>query len=79
MDKYNDDLNNSLVVCLLKTFVAKMIGEVNPVYEPNIFDIYLSLSATSHKSFDLVSGNLLGPTIWKIQRRRESMGRKPFI
>jgi hypothetical protein len=64
-DKSNDDFKNSLVVCLLKAFVAKMSGEeMNPAYSPNIFNFYLALSATSRKSFEFVSGNLLGPAIW---------------
>ena len=35
----------SLVVCLLKAFFSKMNGEVNPVYSPNVFNIYLGLLA----------------------------------
>jgi len=35
-DKSNDDFKNSLVVCLLKAFVAKMSGEINPVYSTNV-------------------------------------------
>ena len=74
-DKSNDDFKNSLVVCgLLKTFVAKMSGEMNAVYSQNVFYLYLTLSATSRKSFEFLSGNLLGPAIWQIQRRRENMG-----
>ena len=30
-DNSNDDFNNSLVLCLLKEFVAKISGEVNPL------------------------------------------------
>ena len=56
----------SLVVCLLKAFFSKMNGEVNPVYSPNVFNIYLGLLATSLKGFKFVSGNLSGPAIWKI-------------
>ena len=79
-DKSNDTFKNLLVVCLLKAFVAKMSGELNPVYSPNVFNFYLALSATSRKSFEFVSGNLLGPAIRQIQRRRENhMGRNPFI
>ena len=78
-DKSNDTFKTSLVVCLLKAFVAKMSGELNPVYSPNVFNFYLALSATSRKSFEFVSGNLLGLAIRQIQRRRENMGRNPFI
>ena len=78
--KFNDTFKNSLVVCfLLKALFVKMSGELNPVYSPNIFNFYLALSATSRKSFEFVSGNLLGPAIRQIQRRRENMGRNPFI
>ena len=61
-----------------KLFFFKMSGEANNVYSPNVFNLYLTLSATSHKNFEVVSGNLLGPAIWKIQRIRESMGWNTF-
>ena len=69
-DKSNDNFKKSLVLCVLKAFFAKMSGEVNPVYSPNVFNFYLALSATSRKIFDSVSRKLLGPSIQNIQRRR---------
>ena len=69
-DKSNNNFKNLLVVCLLKSFVANMSGEANPIYSTNIFNLYLALSDTLRKRFEFLSGNLLVPVIRKIQRRR---------
>ena len=69
-----------LIGCVFtQSISAKISDEVNPVYLPNVFNFYLALSATSCKSFDFLSGELLGPAIRKIQRRREIIGQNPFI
>ena len=34
-DKSSSDFKNSLVVCLLKSFFARIVGEVDPIYYPN--------------------------------------------
>ena len=43
-DKSNHGFKNSLVVCLIKEFVDNTSGEFNPVYYPNIFNLYMALS-----------------------------------
>ena len=62
-DKSNNYFKKSLVVCLQKQFVAKISGEFNIVYYTNKFNLYLDLSDISRKSFEFVSGKLLGPFI----------------
>ena len=78
-DNSNIDFNNSLVLLLLKAYVAKLSVEVNHVYYPNIFNFYMDLSITSCKIFEFIPGNLLVSGICKIQNRRENIERRPLI
>ena len=48
--KFNNDFNNSLVMCLIKSFFANMSGKVNPLYYSFFFNLYLDISYTSRKN-----------------------------
>ena len=53
-------LKNSLIMCLLRVFVAKANGHRNPAYGDRVQNFCLAMSATNKKAFELFSGNNLG-------------------
>ena len=64
----NKEMQNSLLVCLLKAFTAKMTGERNPKYADKALNFFTALHTTSKKSFDFVSANFLGLSLRHMMR-----------
>ena len=55
----------SLLIC---GDFANMSGNQNPRFPLKAYNLFLSISCTSKKSFDLVYGNILGPDLRIFQR-----------
>ena len=58
LGKKKGPLKDSLIMCLLRVFVAKANGHKNPAYGDKVQNFCLAMSATNNKAFELFSGNL---------------------
>ena len=59
---------NHLIVGTLKALIVKIAGRTNTKCATDVCNFHVTLSSTSKKKFELVSGNLEGPAIQFIQR-----------
>ena len=76
----NPKIKDSLLVCLMKSIVCKMSGQINPKYHANVFNFYMAMYASGNKTlFNYVSGNLLGPSLRHMRRAYASIPSTPFI
>ena len=59
----NVKLRESLLVALLHVFCQKVAGHQNPELSALAMNFFIATEATSRKALDIVSGNLLGPSL----------------
>jgi hypothetical protein len=59
----NVKLRELLLVALLHVFYQKVEGHQNPELSALAINFFIATEANSRKGFDIVSGNLLGPSI----------------
>ena len=68
------------MVSLVKGYLSKVKGVVDPPYEANVLDFLLALSANGdEKAFKFVSGNLSGFLLCHMQRLNQKQRIDPFI
>ena len=76
----NNTFRSSLVVCLMKAFVAKCDGAKNQPYEAKVLNFMLALSASGdRKAFEYVSANLCSVSLRHIERLTQARRPAPFI
>jgi hypothetical protein len=57
--KKDETYRSSLVICMMKRYVAKCEGSSNHPYSPEVLNFWLALAASgNHKGFEYVSANL---------------------
>ena len=64
----NTAIRSSLLVALMRCMCAKAKSHKNPDFPAIAMNFFISLEATSRKSFDFISANFLGPSLRSIQR-----------
>ena len=77
--KQNKAVRDSALVALLHAFCAKLGGNSNPEFPIKAINFFISLEATSRKSFDFVSANLLGPSLRTVQKQNAKTRKEVFI
>jgi hypothetical protein len=70
---------DDLIVCLLEAVIAKVEGNNNVKLAPKAASFFSALYSTSPKGFDVVSGNLWGPSKRAMQVRHAVTRAPPFI
>ena len=61
--KEKPQITYNLSVCLLHFVVTNMSGNENLRLPLKAYKVFFGLSCTSKKAYDLVSGNMLGPSL----------------
>ena len=78
--KENPSFRDSLVVNLMKGYVAKVDGVKNPQYGLKVLNFFLALSASGDKrAFEFVSGNLAGVSLRWMKHLTAKKRPPPFI
>ena len=78
MYKIRKELRESLLLCLLKAFFAKLDGNPNPNF-PIKELVFIPSDDLSQKTFDFGSENLLGTYLQTVQISNANVRHEPFI
>ena len=66
--KRNPLFKSSLMVALMHVFMSKINGQVNPVFPVKAMNFFIASETLSRRTFDLMSANLMGPSLRTVQR-----------
>lgn len=77
--KQDESFRSSLLVCLMKAFVAKSEGSTNHPYGAKVLNFMLALASGNRKGFDYVSANLCSVSLRHIERVTRERRPAPFI
>jgi hypothetical protein len=78
--KKDDTFRSSLVICMMKGYVAKCEGSSNHPYGAKVLNFMLSLAASGNqKGFEYVSANLGSVSLQHIKRLTRERRPAPFI
>ena len=76
----DDTFKNSLLVCLMRSYVAKANGVNNPQYAAKVMNFFVAIAASGNKrSFEFVSGNLCAISLRHTHRVVVTKRSMPFI
>ena len=62
-DGKGDDFKQSLIMCLMRAYVAKASGNDRPLYSTKVLNFMMALSTTNVRAFSLASANLCSVSI----------------
>ena len=74
-----NNFHHSLILFILKYFVTKQCGNINPVFDVKVINFFAILDTLSRRSFEFASANLFGPALRTIQRTNAHTCDVPFI
>ena len=74
-----DKFKESLIMCLLRAYVAKATGHKNPQYGAKVLNFMLALSATNPIAFSFVSANMCSLSIRHAKKIRAANRDIPLI
>ena len=77
--KQDESFRGSLIVCLMRAFVAKSEGTVNPPYGAKVLNFMLAMASGNKKGFEFVSANLCSVSLRHIERLTRERRPPPFI